>query len=65
MNKEQAEQEYKKLRREWVDESEQIIKKAKEEGRLKPGLDSNKELFADSDKKFKDAIKKLKESIDE
>lgn len=65
MDREQAEQEYKKLRRQWLIESEQIIEQAKKEGRLKPGLDTNRELFAESDKKFMDTIRKLKESVDE
>lgn len=42
MDREQAEQEYKKLRRQWLIESEQIIEQAKKEGRLKPGLDTNR-----------------------
>ncbi len=65
MNKEQAEQEYKELRRKWVNESEQIIEQAKKEGKLKPGLDSDRELFVETDKKFMDAIKKLQESVGE
>ena len=65
MTRERAQQEYEKLLREWNEEEDKIIEQAKKEGRLKPGLDSNRELFVETGKKYRERITKLKESIDD
>lgn len=65
MTRKQIEQEYRKLLKEQLEEREKIIKKAKEAGILKPGLDSNRELFKDASDKFKRRIQELKDSLDE
>lgn len=65
MTREQIEQEYRKLMKEQIEEREKIIKQAKEAGTLKPGLDSNRELFKDASDRFKKRIQELKDSLDE
>lgn len=52
MNKEQVEEEYRKLLRETIAAEDRIMKEAEENGTWKPGLDSNKELFKDIKKEF-------------
>ena len=51
MNKAQADIEARKIFQECNKRADEIIKKAKAEGRLKMGLDSNKELFLTYTKK--------------
>ena len=46
------------------EKAEQIIRKAKAEGRWAMGLDSNKVLFSKLDEETKKEIKKLCEQID-
>ncbi len=65
MTREQAEIEYRKLLNEWTEEDEEICKKAEQAGILKPGLDSNRELFEGTKKKYLEKIKALRESVDE
>ena len=65
MTKEQVEEEYRKLLHETIAAENRIIKEAKESGKWKPGLDSNKELFKDIKKEFYRKINELKNSVDE
>ncbi|MEG1931417.1 MAG: hypothetical protein RR131_09820 [Anaerovorax sp.] len=66
MNKEEANQEAKKIYDDWVKENESIEKKAKEEGRWnKAGLDSNSYLFKEANKKVKEKLAELSSMIDE
>ena len=65
MNKEQVEEEYRKLLRETIAAEDRIMKEAEENGTWKPGLDSNKELFKDIKKEFYRKINELKNSVDE
>lgn len=65
MTREQAEQEYRKLLSEWQDEEDNIMKKAKEAGTWRPGLDSNRELFKEGTQKYIERLKELRASIDE
>lgn len=64
MTREQAESEYRKLLREWNDEEQRIMDEAKAAGILKPGLDSNRELFMETSEKFRKKIQELKDSLD-
>ena len=63
MTKEQIQDEYIKTLRDWNEEVDRIIKDAKENGNWEPGLDSNQELFAEVDRKYKDKIELLKKQI--
>lgn len=63
MTKEQAEHEYRRLLREWNEENQRIMEEAEEAGILKPGLDSNRELFVETSEKFKKKIQELQDSI--
>lgn len=65
MNKEQAQSEYLKLLHEQISEEEEIQKQAIRNGTWKIGLDANRPLFAETRKKYKDMINRLKEMIDE
>lgn len=65
MTREQIEQEYRKLMKEYLEEEDRIVKRAKEAGTWKPGLDSNRELFKDASDKFKKRIQELRDSLDE
>jgi hypothetical protein len=65
MTREQIEQEYRKAMKEYLEEEDRIVKRAKEAGILKPGLDSNRELFKDASDRFKKRIQELKDSLDE
>ncbi|MCX4341332.1 MAG: hypothetical protein OSJ72_17020 [Lachnospiraceae bacterium] len=65
MTREQANKEYRQLLHDWNEESDSIIERAKREGRLKPGLDSNRELFVETDQKYMKKIQELKDSVDE
>lgn len=65
MTKEQIEHEYRKLLKEQIEEEEKIIKQAKEDGRLTPGLDGNRELFAGSSERFFQKVQELQKSLDE
>lgn len=65
MTSKQAEQEYRKLLNEWNEEEDNIMKKAKEDGTWKPGLDSNRELFKGISEKYYKRIKELQASVDE
>ena len=65
MTREQAEQEYRKLLNEWIEEEDNIMQKAKEDGTWKPGLDSNRELFEDLSGKYYKRIRDLQASVDE
>ncbi|MCM1193344.1 MAG: hypothetical protein NC123_16410 [Butyrivibrio sp.] len=65
MTREQIEQEYRVLLKEWNDEEDDIMKKAKESGTWKPGLDSNRELFAGITEKYWKRIQELRDSLDE
>ena len=59
MTREQAEQEYRKLLKDWKDEDDQIIRQAEKDGKWKPGLDSNRELFQETRNKYLNKIKQL------
>lgn len=61
MNEQELQEEYLRLLREWADEDEKIRKRAKENGTLQPGLDSNRELFIENHNKYWGKIMKLKE----
>jgi len=65
MNKAQADIEAGKIFQECNKRADEIIKKAKAEGRLKMGLDSNKELFFDLHKETKEKLRLLASMIDE
>lgn len=65
MTREQANREYRQLLHDWNKEEEDIIEQAKREGRLKPGLDSNRELFVETKQKYMKKIQELKDSVDE
>ena len=63
MNKDQAQSEYLNILKQYFDDKDKIIKDAKAKGTLKPGLDSNKELFAELDKEFHNKIELLKTMV--
>lgn len=65
MNKEQAKEEYIKIIKEANKKHDVIIKKAKEEGKWRAGLDSNKSLFKEVDDEAKKKIELLISKIDE
>ena len=65
MTKEQADEEFRKILRKTTLEEERILQEAREKGILKPGLDSNKELFSESYENMKRQIELLKEMMDE
>ena len=65
MNKEQAIKEAKKIFRESNEKAEKIIEAAKKNGTWKPGLDGNKELFAELDKETQEKLKHLRSMVDE
>lgn len=65
MTREQIEQEYRRLFKEHVEEREKIMREAKEAGILKPGLDTNRELFVEATERFQRRIQELKDSLDE
>lgn len=65
MNKKQADIEAKKIFQERNKKADEIIKKAKEEGTWKNGLDSNNGLFVDLDRETKEKLKLLSSMIDE
>lgn len=65
MTREQANKEYRQLLHDWNKEEDEIIEQAKREGRLKPGLDSNRELFVETKQKYMKKIQELKDSVDE
>ncbi len=60
MNKRQAQAEYLNLLNKKLDEEEKIIEDAKRKGIWKDGLDTNRELFKDSDAEFSRKIMELK-----
>ena len=65
MNKEQAKIEYIKIIDDRNKQAEQIMQEAKKKGTWKMGLDSNRGLFAELDKKTIEKIERLKSMIDE
>lgn len=65
MTREQANKEYRQLLHDWNKEEDEIIEQAEREGRLKPGLDSNRELFVETKQKYMKKIQELKDSVDE
>lgn len=65
MTKEQAKIEFIKIIDERNKQAESIIKDAQKNGTWKMGLDANRGLFAELDKKTIEKIGKLKSMIDE
>ena len=65
MTREEIQKEYLKLLDENVRENQKIAKNAKENGLWKPGLDANRDLFAESNRRFKKKIDELKNMLDE
>lgn len=65
MTREQVEHEYHRLLKEQLEEEDRIIKQAKEAGKLKPGLDGDRELLAGSTEKFFQKVQELRNSLDE
>lgn len=65
MNKQQADEEAKKIFQESNKKADEIMKKAKEDGTWKMGLDSNKDLFTELNKETKEKLKLLVSMIDE
>lgn len=65
MNKKEAEKEYIKILKKYVDDNNKIIEKAKKDGTWKPGLDSNRELFTKSREEFMKKVELLKSMVDE
>ena len=63
MNKEQAYNEAQKIFKQWADETEEISSKAKKEGIWKMGLDTNRELFKECDKKYIQMLEDLKNKL--
>lgn len=64
MTNDDAYQEYLKIIEENIIEEEEIMRKAKKEGKLKMGLDSNSELFKESKDRAWAKIEKLIELVD-
>ena len=65
MNKEQAKIEYRKIIADCIKQEDKIIQEAKKNGTWQMGLDSNKALFAELDKKTMEKIDLLKSQINE
>lgn len=65
MNKEQADEEARKILQTSSEKVDDIIKKAKEDGNWKMGLDSNNSLFEDLHRETKEKLKVLASLIDE
>lgn len=65
MNKEQADKEARKILQASNKKADDIIKKAKEDGTWKMGLDSNNSLFEDLHRETKEKLKVLASMIDE
>ncbi len=65
MNKIQADIEAEKIFDNVAKTKEEIMKKAKEDGIWKMGLDSNNDLFKKVDDEAKEKLKKLASMIDE
>lgn len=65
MNKQQADTEARKIFQERNRKADEIVKKAKEDGTWKMGLDSNNSLFEDLDRETKEKLKVLASMIDE
>lgn len=65
MNKAQADIEAKKIFDESNKKADEIIKRAKKEGKWKMGLDANKHLFDELHKETKEKLKLLASMIDE
>lgn len=54
-----------KILEENVRENHEIIKSAKENGSWKSGLDANRDLFEESNRRFQKKIKELKDRLKE
>ena len=65
MTKKEADEEARKIIAKRNRKSERIIKKAKDDGIWKPGLDTNQELLRDLDKEIWNELQELANSIDE
>lgn len=65
MTKKEADEEARKIIAKRNRKAERIIKKAKDDGIWKPGLDTNQELLRDLDKKIWNELQELANSIDE
>ena len=65
MTKKEADEEARKIVAKRNRKAERIIKKAKDGGIWKPGLDTNQELLRDLDKEIWNELQELANSIDE
>ena len=65
MKKSEADKIFDELLRESWKKSEKIMEEAKANGTWKMGLDSNKDLFKEEEKRLKDEIKKLASMVDD
>lgn len=65
MTREEADEKAKQIFKELVERHNEIIKQAKKDGVWKSGLDSNGELFVESDNEAKTKLKELASQIDE
>lgn len=65
MNKKQASIEAEKIFKEHNKKSDEIVKKAKENGEWQMGLDSNNHLFDDLNKETREKLEKLRLMIEE
>lgn len=65
MTKKEADEEARKIIAKRNRKAERIIKKAKDDGIWKPGLDTNQELLRDLDKEIWNELQELANNIDE
>lgn len=65
MNKKEADKKAIEIFKERNKKADEIIKKAKDEGTWKSGLDTNRELFKELDKEYFAKIQELAKQIDE
>lgn len=64
MNEKQIKEEYEKIVKETSKKTLAILKEADEKGILKPGLDSNKELFAEVKEEARKKLDLLKAKVE-
>ena len=65
MTKEQAQEKYLELLKQKLEDEDEIMKEAKKTGTWKMGLDSNRDLFKESNNEFMKKVEQLKSMVDE
>lgn len=65
MTKEEADNKARQIFQELIEKQEKIIQQAQEDGTWMPGLDSNRELFVQTDNEAKEKLRNLALQIDE